>query len=332
MSDGEKKSKAVVAGCNWGGLHAQAFAESGACELAAVWSRTDNPSLRGLGERYAVPVYTDYEKMLAEIKPKIASVAVPEGVHEKLTLAALNGGCHVYCEKVLADSREAAQRMVAAAKDNNRELNVGYNYRYSPSCIYMAEALKQGKIGTPLFAHLRAFGCCIHHMTDYVNSLFGTPVRTVAKIRKEPLDGKPLPPWEALVFPTFIYAALASKTYMVEYDTGAVLMAGATDYSSIEGPGAVLLVEGSDGRMELDDLTGKVTVWGKSREAIVYKPSQILDKIGLGNNCIAAVKDFASAVCEGKPAPIPGQAGVNMIALEEAVYKSAHSLQWEEVE
>ncbi|MGA1195965.1 MAG: hypothetical protein ACO36I_05635 [Candidatus Latescibacterota bacterium] len=42
-----------------------------------------------------------------------------------------------------------------------------------------------------------------------------------------------------------------------------------------------------------------------------------------------AVKDFVRAVYAGESAPIPGEAGVDMIALEEAVYKSADSGAWE---
>ena len=58
---------------------------------------------------------------------------------------------------------------------------------------------------------------------------------------------------------------------------------------------------------------------------------QIADQIGLRENCVAAVKDFALAVYEGRPAPIPGEAGVAMIVLEEAVYRSAETGTWEQV-
>jgi predicted dehydrogenase len=129
-----------------------------------------------------------------------------------------------------------------------------------------------------------------------------------------------------------MYCALTLKTYMVQYENGAVLLAGATDYSSSLNPGATLLVEGSQGRLMLDDLSGHVTIWGASRESTVYAPSQIADRIGLRENCISAVKDFCLAVHEGRPAPIPGQDGVTMIVLEEAIYRSAETGKWEPVE
>ena len=324
--------KAIVAGRKWGSNHMRAFAESEDCDLAAVWSRTDGAEARELAKLYNVPFYTDFERALVEIGPDMASIAVPEGAHEALTVAALEGGCHVYCEKVLAPSRDAAQRMVDLARAKGRMLNVGYNYRYSPSCLYLTEAIAKGKIGQPLFAHLRAFGCCIHHMTDYVNSLFGRPVRAVSAIDKQPLENKPHPFGPDLIFPTFMYCALTLKTYMVQYENGAVLLAGSTDYSSALNPGATLLVEGSEGHLMLDDLSGEVRIWDASRESVVYAPSQIADRIGLRENCISAVKDFCLAVHENRPAPIPGEAGVTMIVLEEAIYRSAETGAWENVQ
>jgi len=245
MSD-KHPLKAVVAGWKWGANHLRAFAESEFCEVGGLWSRTDNANAQRVADLYHVPLYTDYEQMLQDVKPNIASIATPERAHEGLTIASLQNGCHVYCEKVLSHTRESAQKMVDVAKSSDCLLNVGYNYRYSPSCVYLAEAIQAGKIGQPLFAHLRAFGFCIHHMTDYVNSLFGKPVRAVSVIDKEPLENKPHPSSPDLVFPTFMYCALTMKTYMIQYESGAMLMAGATDYSSPLNPGATLLIEGSE--------------------------------------------------------------------------------------
>ena len=331
MADESRKLKAVVAGWKWGNNHMRAFAESDVCDLKALWSRTENPDALRVASLYHVPLYTDFDQMLEDVQPNVASIAVPEAGHEALTISALESGCDVYCEKVLADTREAGQRMVDCAAKVGRVLNVGYNYRYSPSCIYVVEAIQAGKIGRPLFAHLRAFGFCIHHMTDYVNSLFGIPVRAVAVIDKEPLEDKPHPSSPALIFSTFMYCALTMKTYMVQYENGATLMAGATDYSSSLNPGATLLIEGTEGRLRLDDLSGQVTFWNNSRESVVFSPSQIRDSIGLRENCVLAVKDFAQAIYYNSPVPIPGEAGVDMIALEEAIFRSADTGQWEDV-
>ncbi len=328
----EQKHKAVVAGWKWGSLHMRAFAESDLCDLQAIWSRTENDDARAASAVYDVPLYTDFQKMLAEVQPDIASVAVPEAAHEVLTVGSLEAGCHVYCEKVLSSSKESAQRMIDAAKAANRILNVGYNYRYGSSCQYLLESVRSGKIGRPLFAHLRAYGNCMHHMADYVCTLLGKPSRAVSVIRKEPVDGKALPTPASLIFPTFMYSAMATKAFMVQFADGAILLAGSTDYSSPLNAGATLLLEGTEGHLMLDDLTGNVSIWENSRESLLYSPSQLRDTFGHRENCVTAVKDFILAVHEGREAPIPGQDGISMIHLEEAIFRSADSGNWEDVE
>ncbi len=271
--------------------------------------------------------------MLQELKPDIVSIATPESSHCKLAVKALNAAAHVYCEKVLASSLEAALAMVAAAENAGKELNVGYNYRYSPSCLFLTETLKSGAIGQPLFAMLRAFSCCIHHMTDYVNSLLGTPEKVVAVVNDQLPAGKDVP-LTPVSFPTFTYTAMTSKSYMVQYDSGAMLMAAATDFSSADSPATSLLIEGTEGRLELNNLSGEVTLYKAeapfkgNRIKTVYSPSQILDKIGLAESCIASVKDFTRAMFNHEPAPTPAAAGIAMIKLEEGIQQSSDSEQW----
>ena len=305
------KLKVAVAGCGFGMNHLQGYADSELCEIVAVWSRTeaeyDRDNVAQATEKYNVPHYSDFEKMLTELKPDIVSVAVREEGHEEMTIMALEHGANVYCEKLLAPSIAAAQRMVDKATEMQRSLNVGYNYRYSTSCQYIADKIKSGAIGKPLFVHLRAFACCIHHMTDYVCSLLGTPEKVVSVVNCTPLPGRPLP-HDELNYDNIHYTGQTMKTYMVQFKDGAVLMAGATDYSNIMNPAADLMIEGSEGRIILDDINGTVKVWQglsdpwsgmdehESREALHYHPSQIRDEIGLIPNCHRAVQDFARSV------------------------------------
>lgn len=327
-----RKLRAAVAGSGWGAIHARGFAESEHAQLCALWSRTDKPEARALAQRYGAEFFTDYQKMLATVRPEVVSVAVPEAIHAPMTLEALDAGAHVYCEKVISDSRQAAQNMVQRAREKKRLLSIGYNYRYSPSCLYLAQVVRSGKLGPLLFAQLRAFTWCVHHMTDYATSLLGRPQRVAAVFERQPLPDLPHKSAPELAFPTFVYAAYTRKAYMVEYEGGAVLMAAATDYTTMEEPGATFVIQGAHGRAELDDLSGTVTVRHGKREAMTYKPSQILDAIGLSENGVTAVKDFARAAALGQPAPIPGEQGLAMLCLEEAILRAAQCRQWQNVE
>lgn len=326
-----KKVRCAVAGVDWGSVHARGFAESEHAELVGVWSRSEKPAAKALAAKYNVPLFTDYSAMLATLKPDVVSVATPERAHAPLTLEALDAGCHVYCEKVIADTRKAAASMVQRAKQRKRQLGIGYNYRYSASCQYLTKQVRAGVLGPILFAQLRAFTWCIHHMTDYAGSLLGTPTRAVAVFNRDPLPKRPLKSADALAFPTFVYAAFQRKAYMVQYDSGAILQAAATDYASIEEPGATFVIQGAEGRAELDDLSGKVTIRKNGREASVWTPSQICDKIGLVENGVLCAADFARAIAKGEPAPVQGDQGLAMLCLEEAILKSAKTSKWQSV-
>ena len=111
-----EKLKVVVAGCGWGQHHMRAVAESEDAELAAIWSRKETNERLELAASYNVPFYSDFEKMLKEVKPNAATIATPEATHSQLSIKALESGAHVYCEKVLASSSREADEMLKAAE------------------------------------------------------------------------------------------------------------------------------------------------------------------------------------------------------------------------
>ena len=76
-------------------------------------------------------VYTDYQEMLRRERPDIVVVATPNVFHKPMTLAALEAGAHVLCEKPLALSYADAQEMMALARERGRVLTVGTHFRWS---------------------------------------------------------------------------------------------------------------------------------------------------------------------------------------------------------
>lgn len=74
-------------------------------------------------------------------------VSTPCETHEELTLAALEAGKHVLCEKPLAPTVEAARRMVEAAERAKLRLATGFNQRHFPNLAWAKSAIEAGKIG-----------------------------------------------------------------------------------------------------------------------------------------------------------------------------------------
>jgi len=92
--------------------------------------------------------YSDYRRMLAEQQNLDAVlVVVPNFLYAEIAVAALAAGKHVYVEKPMALSLADADRMMQAAKQKDRALQVGQQFRYSEAHARMRELIDQGAIG-----------------------------------------------------------------------------------------------------------------------------------------------------------------------------------------
>lgn len=101
-------------------------------------------------------VYTDYKELLKDSKIDIIHVCTPNSSHKELTVASLDAGKHVMCEKPMAKSTEEAQEMIDAAKRNNKKLTIGYQNRFRPDSQYLHNVTERGDLGDIYFAKAHA--------------------------------------------------------------------------------------------------------------------------------------------------------------------------------
>ncbi len=94
-----------------------------------------------------VQIYSDYKEMLKDAQIDIVHVAVPNPWHCEITVAALNAKKHVLCEKPMAPTKAECEKMIEAARKNDRKLTVGFQWRYRPAALYVKEACKKGLLG-----------------------------------------------------------------------------------------------------------------------------------------------------------------------------------------
>lgn len=81
--------------------------------------------------------YGDYQEMLdKETDLDAVIVATPDFWHARHTIAALEKGLHVYCEKEMSNVLEDAQDMVEAARDSGKLLQIGHQRRSNPKYQY----------------------------------------------------------------------------------------------------------------------------------------------------------------------------------------------------
>ena len=85
-------------------------------EMAAICGRNRSHA-EEKATKYSIPqVYTDFREMLAQGRLDAVFVAAPDDLHSEITLAALDAGLHVLCEKPLAVTAQQALEMYAKAE------------------------------------------------------------------------------------------------------------------------------------------------------------------------------------------------------------------------
>lgn len=75
---------------------------------------------------------TDYRKILEDDKSQVVFVATRHDSHAQLAAEALRRDKHVFVEKPLAITEQGLREVIAAARDSNGLLMVGYNRRFAP--------------------------------------------------------------------------------------------------------------------------------------------------------------------------------------------------------
>jgi predicted dehydrogenase len=110
--------------------------------------------LRKYGHEPAL--YQDYREMLEKEKGLDAVIiATPDFWHAEHTVSCLQAGLHVYCEKEMSNTLEGARRMVLAAKESGKLLQIGHQRRSNPRYLFCHDVLLQkcGLLGRPVTAY-----------------------------------------------------------------------------------------------------------------------------------------------------------------------------------
>jgi UDP-N-acetylglucosamine 3-dehydrogenase len=100
-----------------------------------------------IAKKYGAKAYLDYKDMLKAKDIDAIVVAGPNALHAEQSIAALEAGKHVLCEKPMAVTREDAKAMLAAAKKSKKYLMIGLNQRLMPAHVRAKEILASGKLG-----------------------------------------------------------------------------------------------------------------------------------------------------------------------------------------
>ena len=123
--------------------------------LAAIAGR-DESRVREAAVRYGFDRYTtDWRTLVADAGIDVFDNVGPDALHVQPTLAAIQAGKHVACEKPLALSAVDCERLWRAAETRGVKHLACFNYRFLPAVRLARTLIEQGELGEVFEARFR---------------------------------------------------------------------------------------------------------------------------------------------------------------------------------
>ncbi len=309
-----------------------AFKETKHCKVAAfVTSRPEEEY--ELADELGVPrenvvTYDDIGKLKGRDGVDALYVITPTGLHMRHTLAGLDAGLHVLCEKPMAQSVDECDRMIQAAKDAGKKLMIAYRVHYEPHnlrAIEWARNHHKGEVrlfdgiisyamgGQPTWRNdptmnggggpLPDLGIYMLNASRYITG--EEPTHVVAQTFRP--EGNPL-------FPEGVESRCA---WQFKFPSGAIASCS-TSYDT--NAGHRYRVGCTGGWYELEPATayGGIRMYESARDG-----RREVEDIPPGNQFVGELDHFAECILGDKAPKTPGEEGRQDIHLIQKIYQSA---------
>ncbi|HZH98624.1 MAG TPA: Gfo/Idh/MocA family oxidoreductase [Fimbriimonadaceae bacterium] len=317
------------------------------CEIVAVCDV--NPEIASkAAEKFGVAkTYADYRELLADGEIDAVSIATPNAYHHQPTIDALKAGKHVLCEKPLAMNGDEAREMCRAAKESGKILQVALQQRFSGPMRFIKQYIDGGHMGDIYYARAQAlrrrgvpaWGVFIDkekqgggplidigvHILDMTLFLMGYPKPVSA-------SGKT---WDILGKNPDLY------NHWGDYERDKFTVEDfAVGLIKFEDGSAVTLESSFMGNMDGDPFETQVfgtkagavvKGWGEDSVKIYTEQNRQLFNLSPVNipkvesAHVAEVQAFINAICNDLPSPVPGENGLILNAIFDALYKSSET-------
>lgn len=104
-------------------------------------------------EKYKIPhVFENYHDLLSQVDA--VCICTPNKFHAEISIAALEAGVHVLCEKPMALNAAECGAMLSASRTADKVLAIAYHYRFMKEAQAAKKAMQE--IGTPLVTRVQA--------------------------------------------------------------------------------------------------------------------------------------------------------------------------------
>jgi predicted dehydrogenase len=156
-----KKTTFIVIGYGHiGKRHADVIAQNLECQLLAIID--NNPDQRNKhlqSPLKEIPFFDDLASYFDSsiIKPDVACICLPNGLHAEFAIRLLNEGIHTLIEKPMCLTKTDGLKIISAAEKNNKKVFVVKQNRYSPPSIWMKEMIDSNKLGKLFMVQINCF-------------------------------------------------------------------------------------------------------------------------------------------------------------------------------
>lgn len=148
---------ALIGAGGWGVEHARVFAARPDVDLCAIVGR-DPAKTQARARRFGARAYVDIAEMLAQEKPDLVSLALPNLDHFAPTLQVIEAGFPLIVEKPLVFDLGEADRLLEAAAQRSLFFAIVFNHRYARPVQMARQAIADGRVGEVTFALWRFGG------------------------------------------------------------------------------------------------------------------------------------------------------------------------------
>ncbi len=337
-------SGGIAQGCHMKGY--QSIPEL--CEMVAVCDV--NPEIaKTAADKFGITkVYTDYKEMFANEEIDAVSVATPNKYHMQPTVDALTAGKHVICEKPLGINAEECRAMCRAAKDSGKILQVGLQSRFSGPARFMKEYVDAGKMGHVYFARAQAlrrrgvpaWGVFIDkekqgggplidigvHILDLTLFLMGYPKPVSASGKTWDTLGKNpelFNYWGSYDREKFTVEDFAVG--MIKFEDGSVVSLESSFMANLDGDPFQTQLFGTKAGATVKPYGGDDAIQiytEEDQQLFNLKPANVPH---VESAHTAEIEAFVKAILEEKTSPVPGENGLILNAIFDALYKSSET-------
>lgn len=284
---------------------------TGSPEKAEKWKKDHNISDTNVYN------YSNFDEIRDNKDIDIIYIVLPNAMHEEYVIRAAKTGKHIICEKPMAVTVEQCDRMIAACREAGVMFSIGYRLHFEP---FNKEMMRLGQ--EKVFGDVKKLKAD-HGMSDTEGWRLdkklagGGPLMDVGiycvqgcryTLGKEPIAVRAQegPKTDSEKFKT----VEESLTWQMEFADGTIAECK-TSYSEEMN---LLHAEAANGWFELSPAYKYKGIKGKTSKGEMNFPQV--------NQQAKQMDDFALAIKENRPTPVPGEMGRQDVKILQAIYKA----------